>query len=83
VVFHVAIAGACVGQMIFRKSTEEGFRFFAASIDENIEATAVSHADNDIADFETRRAADELFQGHQEHFATFDREAFGTDEGAV
>ena len=44
--------------MMLGEAFEEMFGLLPTGIDENIESTAVGHADDDVADAEARRTAD-------------------------
>ena len=62
---------------------EEMFGLLPTGIDEDVEATAVGHADDDVADAEARRTADQALQRNEHGFATLDGETLSTDKSLM
>ena len=58
VILDVAVTTRGVRDMMLGEPFEEVFGLLPAGIDEDVEATAVGHADDDIADTEAGRTAD-------------------------
>ena len=58
VILHVAVTSRGVRDMMLGEPFEEVFRLLSTGIDEDVEATAVGHTDDDVADAEARRTAD-------------------------
>ena len=83
VILHVAVTMRGVRDMLFGEAGEEGFGFLAADVDEDVETTAVGHADDEVGDAGGRSAMDELIHDGEHDFAAFDGEALGADERLV
>ena len=77
VVLHVA------GRQIFWRSvvklSEQVLGQFAHGVDQHIQAATVGHADHNFLHAFFTRSLDELVNGCNEGFATFQRETFLTD----
>ena len=69
--------------MLFGEAGEEGFGLLAADVDEDVETTAVGHADDEVGDAGGRSAMDELIHDGEHDFPAFDGEALGADERLV
>ena len=83
VILHVAVAVRGIRDVLFGEAGEQGFGLLAADVDEDVEATAVGHADDEVGDADGRGAMDELIHDGQHDFAAFDGEALGAHEGLV
>jgi hypothetical protein len=83
VILHVAVTMRGVRDVLLGEAGEEGFGLLAADVDEDVETTAVGHADDEVGDTGGRGAMDQLIHDGEHDFAAFDGEALGADEGLV
>ena len=82
-ILHIAVTRGGVRDVTFGKLFKEHFGFLAARIDEHIQPSTVSHTDKHVGHASGWCLLDDLLEGRHHRFATFDREAFRTHEGAV
>ena len=83
VILYVAVAMRGVRDVVFGEGAEEGFGFLAADIDQDIEAAAMGHTDDEISHPEAGSTVDDLIQCGEHDFATFDGEALRADKSLV
>ena len=83
VVFHVAVAGDQVGNVILAKLGEDNFERFSQKIREHIEPPAMRHAHADLFDAALRAFVQDCLKSDHQCFRSLQREAFLPDEAGM
>src|SRR5712691_4911010 len=77
-IFHVARAFDVIGtDAAAAELVEDGAKRLLHDVSEHVQAPAMGHADDDLADAELSVALDHLFHGRRERFAAVEAEALG------
>ena len=79
VVFHIAIAADDVGDEVFREFVEDEGERLAQEVGQNVEASAVGHAHDNLLDFGRFAALQDGVEDNEQRFGTLERETFLSD----
>ena len=79
VVFHVAVTGDQVGNIILAKLGEDNFELFSQKICEHIEPPAMRHAHADLFDAALGAFVEDCLKSDHQRFRSLQREAFLPD----
>ena len=82
-IFHVAIAGDQIGNVVLAEFGEDELKRFAQEICEHVKAAAVSHAHADFLDADARTFVQDGVQNHHQRFGALKRKALLPDVTGV